>query len=110
MLLQLPALNYYRTNENKWKSWVEVETALGDRYRNEFYAERLEQQIKDRKQRDNEPVFEYITDLQALYNKMPNRPAEEKQLHQTYINMRPEYLPLMRPYLATTMDIFTNKQ
>ena len=28
MLLQLPALNYYRTNENKWKSWSEVETAF----------------------------------------------------------------------------------
>ena len=78
MLLQLPALNYYRTNANRWKSWVEVENALRDRYRDEFYAERLEQQIKDRKQRDNEPVFESITDLQALYNKMTNPPAEEK--------------------------------
>ena len=78
MLLQLPALNYYRTNENKWKSWSEVETALRDRYRDEFYIERLEQQIKDRKQRDNEPVFEYITDLQALYNKIPSPSTGEK--------------------------------
>ena len=36
MLLQLPALNYYRTNENRWKSWSDVENALRDRYRDEF--------------------------------------------------------------------------
>ena len=40
---------------------------------------------------------------------MPNPPEEGKQLRQTYINMRPEYLPLMRPYLTTNMEIFTKQ-
>ena len=43
MLLELPALNYYRINENKWKSWTEIENGLKDRYREEIYVERLEE-------------------------------------------------------------------
>ena len=71
MLLQLPALNYYRNNEHKWKSWSQIEKALRERYRDEFYAERLEEKVKGRKQREDEPVFEYIAEMQAMYKKCP---------------------------------------
>ena len=67
MLLQLPALNYYINNEHKWKSWSQIEQALRERYRDEFYAGRLEEKVKERKQREDEPVFEYIAEMQALY-------------------------------------------
>ena len=107
MLLQLPAPNYYRNNEHKWKSWSQIEQALREQYRDEFYAERLEEKVKERKQREDEPVFEYIAEMQALYKKMSLPPEENKQIRQIYINMRPEYLPLMRSHLHSNLEKFT---
>ena len=86
---------------------VRSRTSIRDRYRDEFYAERLEEKVKERKQREDEPVFEYIAEMQALYKKMPAPPEENKQIRQIYINMRPEYLPLMRSHLHSNLEKFT---
>ena len=46
--------------------------------------------------------------MQAPYEKIPTLPKENKQIRQIYVNVRPEYLPLIRSHLHSNFEKFTD--
>lgn len=109
MLLDLPALNVYRTKLEGWRNWAEFEKELRDQYQDDLYTERLADEARARTHKINEPVRDYINAMLLIYNKMRQQPAREIMLERIYRNMRAEFHPFMREHLHADIKTFTQR-
>lgn len=102
LLLGGTALSVYRVYGSEWFSWGDVVDELRARYGDEYYGEKIMDEIRKRTQGASETALDYITAMQLLYSKLPTRCSEPTQIVRIYNNMRKEYLPLMRQYTSKT--------
>lgn len=71
MLLDLPALNIYRSTPEGWRNGVEFERDLRGTYQDDLYMARLADESRARIQKPDEPVHDFINAMQLIYSKMP---------------------------------------
>ncbi|XP_050512090.1 uncharacterized protein LOC126888115 [Diabrotica virgifera virgifera] len=84
------ALLWYRNNNRHWDSWTDFNKDFKKAFYPREYLLQLEEQIRNRKQRKNEPVDRYITDIQTLIRREGSF-SRNQELDRIYKNMLPEY-------------------
>lgn len=101
MLLREKAIHWYRNNKRDWVSWEDFTSDLKSFFLPPGREIELEEQIRNRVQRETELAKEYATSLQTLMRRHGQMTPQAK-LARLYQNLRPEY----RRYIKRTE--FTN--
>ncbi|XP_057334391.1 trichohyalin-like [Microplitis mediator] len=101
MLLRDKAIHWYRNNKRDWISWEDFTSDLKSFFLPPGREIELEEQIRNRVQRETEIAKEYATSLQTLMRRHGQMTSQAK-LARLYQNLRPEY----RRYIKRTE--FTN--
>jgi hypothetical protein len=84
------ALLWYRNNNKNWKSWTDFSEDFKKAFYPRGYLLQLEEEIRNRKQRQNEPVDRYITEIQTLIRREGSF-SKNQELERIYKNLLPEY-------------------
>ncbi|XP_044594284.1 trichohyalin-like [Cotesia glomerata] len=101
MLLREKAIHWYRNNKRDWVSWEDFTSDLKSFFLPPGREIELEEQIRNRVQKETEIAKEYATSLQTLMRRHGQMTPQAK-LARLYQNLRPEY----RRYIKRTE--FTN--
>ena len=109
LLLVQPALNFYRNKQDTWRNWRDFERDLKSQYQHALYSERLLDQIRERKQGQNEPMHDYINAMLFLYKRLPTPTTDKTKIQTIFINMKPEVQPLLSDYATYDLDRFIDK-
>lgn len=85
-LLKDNAFSWYRNNRPQWNHWDDFITQYRQRFLGPRYRFRLEEEIRDRRQKDGEKAGDYIDALQTLMTRHGEM-SPEKQLERLYENL-----------------------
>lgn len=88
-LLQGPALSWYRSIKYSVGSWAELEEKLKATFLPPDYEESLLDEIRARKQKDDEPAILYISTIRGLFARLTVPPSEKEQLRMIRRNLQP---------------------
>lgn len=88
-LLQGPALSWYRSIKYSVGSWAELEAKLKATFLPPDYEESLLDEIRAKKQKDDEPAILYISTIRGLFARLTVPPSEKEQLRMIRRNLQP---------------------
>lgn len=88
-LLQGPALSWYRSIKYSVGSWAELEAKLKATFLPPDYEESLLDEIRAKKQKDDEPAILYISTIRGLFARLTMPPSEKEQLRMIRRNLQP---------------------
>lgn len=83
------ALHWYRARRNNWRSWGEFVLAWRARFGDPDFSFALRDEIMRRTQGEHEPVTDFITCMQALFDRLSPPWSLHEQLNYVYHNMLP---------------------
>ncbi|XP_058810589.1 uncharacterized protein LOC131675574 [Phymastichus coffea] len=106
MLVENGAAAHYRRNESKWATYDEIRVNMIKEYSDELYTERKNDEVRARKQQQNESVREYIDALMILFDEMDEPVTDEKKKERIYKNILPDYMPLLRTQFHRSLHEF----
>lgn len=101
-LLLDTALDWYRNNKDNWIRWENFIEDFKAYYFPSRYRYHLEEQIRSRKQTDNESTSDYFTAIQTLIRRQ-DRFSPNEQLERIYNNLLPKYRMHIRRKDFTTL-------
>lgn len=105
-ILKGGAALWYRNNRNVCKSWNDFVREFQNFYYPVNYHEELEIEISRRLQKPNEPVANYITELQAMMRRHGTM-SEAQMLSWLYRNLLPEFRRQVRRTDFNDISSFT---
>lgn len=97
LMLTGVAATWYRNNRDNWDTWQEFCRAARKWYGVKDFQHTLRSEALARTQGEDEPVRDYITNLQSYLKKMDPEPNMEQQVDLMIKNMRPKIKKLIRP-------------
>lgn len=83
------ALTWFRANKNTMNSWGDLTTALKETFLPADYDFSLWDEIRSRTQGPDEKVSIYIANMEGLFSRLSNRPAEMERLIYIRRNLQP---------------------
>lgn len=107
-ILRGKALQWYRNEKNKWITW---EDFMKDFRRTFISRDRLfhiEDTIRNRLQKQGEPVWEYVVDLRTLMRRHGGF-SEDDQVARVYRNLQTEYRKFLRRDEIKTLPILLER-
>lgn len=104
------ALEWYRNNKNNWEKWSDFLEDFKAHFFPRQYTYYLEEQIRTRKQGENEPVRDYVTAIQTLLRRQGHLSLNEC-LDRIYNNLLPRYrLHIRRKDFTTLAELLNSAQ
>lgn len=85
------ALIWYRANREYANNWADLVILLKRTFQKPFYQEELLLEINSRTQGKEESVIIYIAVMQNMFNRLPNKLAEQEKLKIILKNLQPYY-------------------
>jgi hypothetical protein len=85
------ALIWYRANKEYASDWYELVILLKQAFQKPYYQEQLLAEIRARTQGHTESVLIYISVLQNMFNRLPNRITENEKIMIISKNLLPYY-------------------
>lgn len=85
------ALIWYRANREYATNWEELVILLRRAFQRPYYQEELLAEIRARTQGHDESVLIYISVMQNMFNRLPNRISETEKLSVILKNLQPYY-------------------
>lgn len=101
-LFQEDALIWFRANKEYITNWRELVILLRRTFQRPYYQEELLDEIRRRTQGQNEPVTIYISFMQNMFNRLPNKVPESHKINIILKNLQPYY------QRAVCRDVFTS--
>lgn len=89
-VLEKEPLDWYRNNRNTWDSWAQFISSLKTQFLAPNAEEELEDEIYSYKQKPDECVRQFVTNLQTLMRRKGGY-STEQQINRIYRNLKPEY-------------------
>lgn len=89
-LLRSPALEWLTFLPDKPKSWKELVTIMQEKYLSNDYEFEILADIQKRKQKPDESVTEFVSDIQKMYRSLKHPVNERLQCHNIQSNLRLE--------------------
>lgn len=96
------ALIWFRANREYVSDWCELVLLLKRTFQSPFYQEELLSEAKSRTQGHNESVLIFISVMQNLFNRLPNKISEYEKIMIITKNLQPYY------QRAVCRDVFTS--
>lgn len=85
-----PALVWYRSTIGRIFSWEELREEMKIVFQPPDHDIRLQQEIFNRVQGDNEPIDMFIAAMEALYGRLASSVSEDCRLRQMFHNLNPQ--------------------
>ncbi|OXU19480.1 hypothetical protein TSAR_006283 [Trichomalopsis sarcophagae] len=98
-----------RVNQEKWLTWTQFETDMRNQFKSEGYHKEFEDKIRERKQKPNETMNNYLNAMLAMFKKSLEPWIDQNKINRIYNNMRGEFFTLLRPFKNETLEIFLNQ-
>ena len=98
LMLDGPAYDFFFLEKDKWITYVEIKEDFIKRFSEDYYEERLEDSVRERKQGENEPATNYIEAILKIYRQMPCPPSESIQVERIFRNLHPDYVPFLHSH------------
>lgn len=92
------ALYWYRNRRSEWRTWDEFRTAWRTRFSDPDFQFALRDEILRRTQGEQESVADYLTCMQALFDRLSPPWSIEEQLNYAHRNMLPKLQVAVRRY------------
>lgn len=96
------ALIWFRANRQNVTNWKELVLLLKRTFQSPYYQEELLSEAKSRTQGKNEGVLIFVSVMQNLFNRLPNKISETEQIMIIVKNLQPYY------QRAVCRDVFTS--
>lgn len=88
-LFQGPALSWLRSVKHTVTSWSELEEKLIATFLPPDYEDSLLEEIRARKQKENEPAILFISSIRGLYSQLPSKVPVKEQVRTIRRNLLP---------------------
>lgn len=85
------ALIWFRANREYVNNWNELVVLLKRTFQSPYYQDELLAEAKSRTQGSNEPVLIFISVMQNLFNRLPNKISETDKIMIIIKNLQPYY-------------------
>lgn len=96
------ALIWFRANRQNVCNWTELVLLLKRTFQSPYYQEELLSEAKSRTQGKNEAVLIFVSVMQNLFNRLPQKISETEQIVIIIKNLQPYY------QRAVCRDVFTS--
>ncbi|CAG4957097.1 unnamed protein product [Colias eurytheme] len=96
------ALIWFRANREYIENWNELVILLKRNFQSPYYQEELLAEAKSRTQGSNESVVIYVSAMQNLFNRLPNKISEMEKIMIIIKNLQPYY------QRAVCRDVFSS--
>lgn len=96
------ALIWFRANREYASSWKELVSLLKSTFQSPYYQEELLTEAKSRTQGKNESVLIFVSVMQNMFNRLPNKISEAEKILIIIRNLQPYY------QRAVCRDTFTS--
>lgn len=111
-LLQGPALSWYRSIRHSVGSWAELEEKLRATFLPPDFEESLLDDIRSRKQGEDEPAILYISTIRGLFARLTSPPTEKEQVRIIRRNLLPaiaQHLVLLQLGTYSELELYCQR-
>lgn len=106
-LFKAKAWTWYNVNKANFTTWDDLVSKLKKDFLPYHYHEDLLEEINRRTQGHDEKVSQYICDMLALFNRLPEKPEDKVIINKIRRNLLPKYISHLALFDFDTIDELT---